>query len=269
MSVVRLALAQQAAPDDPSRRLSLLRPWCERAASDGAHLLLLPEMWSIGYAPERMNAAHAWGDEEPMLAELSGLARTHGLAIGFSYLARHRGALRNRLRLYGADGAVVLQYDKVHICAFTDGTETALQGGESFACAAVPLGGETVRVGAMICFDREFPEAGRALMRLGAELVLVPNACAMRADAEIGDARLQQLRGRALENRFAVALCNYPAPLQDGASCLIDARGRLLAWADDGPTLLMAELDLDALRHWRAEQDEVWGEAALRPACYR
>ncbi|MBX9299036.1 carbon-nitrogen hydrolase family protein [Chromobacterium piscinae] len=269
MSVIRLALAQQPAPDDPSGRLPLLRQWCEAAAADGAHLLLLPEMWSTGYAPERMNAAHAWDDDERMLAEISQLAAGLGLAIGFTYLARRDGALRNRLRLYGADGSVALQYDKVHICDFTDGTETALQGGDGFVCADVALGGETVRIGAMICFDREFPESGRSLMRQGAELALVPNACPMRDDAELGDARLQQLRGRALENRFAVALCNYPAPQYDGASCLIDARGRLLAAGGKRPGLLSAELDLAELRRWRAEQDEVWGEAALRPSCYR
>ncbi|WP_052717697.1 carbon-nitrogen hydrolase family protein [Chromobacterium vaccinii] len=269
MSVIRLALAQQPAPDDPSGRLSLLRQWCEAAAADGAHLLLLPEMWSTGYAPERMNAAHAWGDDEAILAEISQLADGLGLAIGFTYLARRDGALRNRLRLYGADGSVALQYDKVHVCDFTDGTETALQGGDGFVCADVELGGETVRIGAMICFDREFPESGRSLMRQGAELALVPNACPMREDAELGDVRLQQLRGRALENRFAVALCNYPAPQYDGASCLIDARGHLLAVAGEQTQLLSADLDLTALRRWRAEQDEVWGPDAQRPSCYR
>ncbi|AXE30931.1 carbon-nitrogen hydrolase family protein [Chromobacterium phragmitis] len=269
MSMIRLALAQQPAPGDPSRRLPLLRQWCHEAAADGAHLLLLPEMWSTGYAPERMNAVHAWDDDEPVLAVVARLSGEFGLAIGFTYLARRDGALRNRLRLYGADGSVALQYDKVHICDFTEGTETALQGGDSFVCADIALGGETVRVGAMICFDREFPEAGRALMRQGAELVLVPNACLMREDAELGDVRLQQLRGRALENRFAVALCNYPAPQYDGASCLIDAQGRLLAVADEKVQLLPAGLDLAALRRWRAEQDEVWGETALRPSSYR
>ncbi|MCD4499592.1 carbon-nitrogen hydrolase family protein [Chromobacterium vaccinii] len=242
MSMIRLALAQQPAPDDPSGRLPLLRQWCEAAAEHGAHLLLLPEMWSTGYAPERMNAAHAWDDNEAILAEISQLAAGLGLAIGFTYLARRDGALRNRLRLYGADGSVALQYDKVHVCDFTDGTETARQGGGGFVCADVALGGETVRIGAMICFDREFPEAGRALMRQGAEL--------------------------ALENRFAVALCNYPAPQYDGASCLIDARGRLLAVAGEPAQLLSADLDLAALRRWRAEQDEVWGPDAQRPSCY-
>ena len=79
----------------------------------------------------------------------------------------------------------------------------------------------------------------------------------------------QQLRGRAWENRFAVALCNYPAPQYDGASCLIDAQGRLLAAADEKVQLLSVDLGLAALRCWRAEQDEEWGETTLRPSRYR
>ncbi|UTH74760.1 carbon-nitrogen hydrolase family protein [Chromobacterium sp. IIBBL 290-4] len=269
MSRIRLALAQQGDAPEEAAFLAWLQAWCEQAAAGGAHLLLLPELWSTGYRPDKMNEAHAWHDGHPALAAIAALAQERRLAVGFTYLARHQGALRNRLRLYGADGRLALQYDKVHICDFADGTETALQGGDGFACADVALGGATVRIGAMICFDREFPEAGRALMRQGAELVLTPNACRMREDEALGDARLQQLRGRALENRFAVALCNYPAPLQDGASCLIDARGRLLALADDQAGILFADLDLSELRRWRTEQDEVWGTQALRPDCYR
>ena len=36
-----------------------------------------------------------------------------------------------------------------------------------------------VKVGAMICYDREFPESARIMMLKGAELILVPNACPM------------------------------------------------------------------------------------------
>ena len=45
-----------------------------------------------------------------------------------------------------------------------------------------------VRVGAMICYDREFPESARLLMLRGAELILTPNACPMEIN------RLSQLK---------------------------------------------------------------------------
>ncbi|OHX14213.1 carbon-nitrogen hydrolase family protein [Chromobacterium sphagni] len=265
---LQLALAQCGPPRDAGQLPAALERLCAQAARQGAELLLLPELWPIAYDSARMTAAHAWDDSHPVLAQLPRLARRHGLALGFTYLAVCDGRLRNRLRLHGADGGIAFDYDKVHICNFTGGTETALQPGGCFPCADLLLRGQTVRVGAMICFDREFPEAARTLMKQGAELILVPNACPMLSDAELGDARLQQLRGRALENRCAIALCNYPAPLHDGGSCLIDAAGRIQAQADEREQLLPARLDLTGLRRWRREQDEVWGLAALRPQCY-
>ena len=76
----------------------------------------------------------------------------------------------------------------------------------------------TVQVGAMICFDREFPESARILMLKGAELILVPNACPMEIN------RLSQLRGRAYENMLAIATCNYPETVPDcnGGSSVFD-----------------------------------------------
>ena len=75
-----------------------------------------------------------------------------------------------------------------------------------------------IKVGSMICYDREFPESARVMMLKGAELLLVPNACPMELN------RLAQLRGRAYENMLAIATCNYPAPHPDcnGHSTLFD-----------------------------------------------
>jgi len=71
-----------------------------------------------------------------------------------------------------------------------------------------------VQVGAMIRYDREFPESARILMLKGAELILVPNTCPMEIN------RLSQLRSKAFENMLAIATRNYPAAVPDcnGAS---------------------------------------------------
>lgn len=81
-----------------------------------------------------------------------------------------------------------------------------------------------VNVGAMICFEREFPESARILMLRGAELVLVPNACEMEAN------RLGQLRARAFENMVGIALANYASPQANGHSVAFDG----MAFEADG-----------------------------------
>ena len=110
----------------------------------------------------------------------------------------------------------VLTYAKVHTCDF--GHERRLTPGEGFFTTQLDTAIGPVRVGAMICYDREFPESARLLMLQGAELILVPNACPMELN------RLAQLRARSFENMAAVATCNYPLGQPDcnGRSTVFD-----------------------------------------------
>jgi N-carbamoylputrescine amidase len=73
-------------------------------------------------------------------------------------------------------GRIAFTYAKVHTCDF-DLPERALTPGEDFHVAALDTAAGEVVVGAMICYDREFPESARVLMLKGVELILVPNAC--------------------------------------------------------------------------------------------
>jgi predicted amidohydrolase len=70
--------------------------------------------------------------------------------------------------------------------------------------------GAEVRVGAMICADREFPELATQLMLNGAELIVVPNTCTW------DDIRAAGLKTRVFENLVGMAVANYPAPMNNG-----------------------------------------------------
>ena len=124
------------------------------------------------------------------------------MAIGITILEQYPEGPRNTLLLLDRHGECVLSYAKVHTCDFGD--ECRLTPGEGFHTADLDTEAGAVRVGAMICYDREFPESARILMLMGAEIVLVPNACPMEIN------RLSQLRGRAYENMIGIATCNYP-----------------------------------------------------------
>ena len=101
--------------------------------------------------------------------------------------------------LFDRYGERRLVYAKVHTCDF--GAERNLTPGDDFYVTDLDTACGIVKVGAMICYDREFPESARILMLKGAELILVPNACPMEIN------RLAQLRGRAYENMTAIARC--------------------------------------------------------------
>lgn len=130
----------------------------------------------------------------------------------------------------------------------------------------------SIKVGSMICYDREFPESARILMLQGAEMLLVPNACPMEIN------RLSQLRGRAFENMIAIATCNYPSPHPDcnGPSTLFDgivylpgmpgSRDMCIFEAGSEEGIYIAKLDVDMLRDYRKR--EVWGTNHRRPELY-
>jgi len=163
-----------------------------------------------------------------------------------------------------------MTYAKVHTCDFGD--ERFLTPGDNFFVTALDTACGKIKVGAMICYDREFPESARILMLKGAELILVPNACPMEIN------RLSQLRGRAYENMTAIATCNYPDTVPDcnGGSSVFDgvaylpnlpgSRDTCILQADGSEGIFLAKLDLDQLRSYR--QEEVHGNAYRRPKKY-
>jgi predicted amidohydrolase len=200
---------------------------CREAKTAGADLALFPEMWSIGYtfpkqslqdrAP-RFNPSEFAAVAEPAdgawVAAYRELAAELEMAIGVTYLERTSSGSRNTMSLLDARGDEVLRYAKVHLCTFH--SEGSLEPGEMFPVVDLDTAAGSVRVGALICYDREFPEAARLLMLNGAEVVLVPNACG------IDDNRMAQLRTRSFENMFAVAMANYAAPQHNGRSVVFD-----------------------------------------------
>ena len=273
MSELRIALLQiPAAGYDQVANLESGLAACRRAAELGADIALFPEMWSVGYAFERDDLerwrAQAVPREGEFVGRFASLAEDLRLAIAVTYLERGPGGPRNTLTLFDRRGREALTYAKVHTCAF-DRPEVALAPGDAFAVADLDTAAGPVRLGAMICFDREFPEAARILALRGAELILVPNACEMERN------RLGQLRARAFENGCAVVLANYPTPQYNGHSAVFDpmafgtdgeSRDTCVFEAGEEPGVFVVSLELGVLREWR--RTEVWGGAFRRPELY-
>lgn len=247
--------------------------YCRRAKAAGADIALFPEMWSCGYrVPEsaaELQALALPADGE-FVCSFGELARELQMAVGITFLEKYQPSPRNSFVLFDRFGRRVLSYAKVHTCDF--GEEKYLTAGNCFPVAGLDTAEGNVRVGAMICYDREFPESARILMLEGAELVFVPNACPMEIN------RLSQLRARAFENMFAVATVNYPAGQPDcnGHSTVFDGIAYLPETEDSRDTcvleageeegLYIADIDLRTLRAYR--ESEVHGNAYRRPEKY-
>lgn len=275
MSKLKIALLQITPCGGLEANLEKGISACREAARKGADIALFPEMWSCGYdiydRPPEVWKRDAISAESDFVRAFGKLARELGMAIGITFLEEYGSKdPRNTLVLFDRFGERRLSYSKVHTCDF--GAERELSAGEDFYTAALNTALGEIKVGAMICYDREFPESARILMLMGAELILVPNACPMEIN------RLSQLRGRAYENMTAIATCNYPETVPDcnGNSSVFDgvaylpelsgSRDTCLLQAGGAEGVYIAELDLEMLRRYR--KTEVHGNAYRRPEKY-
>jgi len=222
------------------------------AAASGADLALFPEMWSVAYAA--FQPEDALSRESPAVRRFAELARELGIAVGLTFLETTRGKPRNALLLFDRSGRTALDFAKVHLCPWGP-PDTDCSPGDGFPVCTLDTAAGPVNVGAMICFDREFPESAKLLALEGAELVLVPNACTLDVKGDpLGTLRLEQLRARAWENLVAVAMANYAAPRHDGHSCAYYPDGGTAALADEREQIVHVELDLERVRRYRKEE---------------
>ena len=261
----RVALLQIApSGNDQNRNLEKGLNRCREAKSLGADLAVFPELWNIGATQYPINTAGRESWTASAIDRRSDFFLSMNIAV--TYLEAHVPKPRNSASIINRKGEVVLNYSKVFIFNFGEGEllksdpnpgdigcDVNCSPGESFDVCVLSNGEGEVRVGAMICADREFPESASQLMRNGAELIVVPNACTWDA------IRTACLKTRAFENLVGVAMANYPTPVNNGESqaytCVPWKNGKakemLIAKAGEQEQVLLASFDVDEIRAFR------------------
>lgn len=273
----KVALLQIAAVDDQDKQLERGVQACIEAKELGADLALFPELWNIGASPAPLDAegrcrwiASAIGRESSFIQTFASLAREQKMNIAVTYLEAHQPLPRNTASILNDRGEIVLSYSKVFICDFGKdelqksnpcladiGCDVNCSPGETFDVCTLEGSEGSVQVGAMICADREFPEAATELLLNGAELIVEPNACTWD---EIRDAGLKT---RAFENFVGIAMTNYPGPSSGKSqahSCVPWRAKRavetLIAKAGEQEKILLATFDIAEIREFR--KTELW-----------
>jgi deaminated glutathione amidase len=255
---LRVALAQYLSGEEPARIVA-------EAKAASADIVLFPEMYSHGYArfdPDDAAARARWCAgahtvDSDFVSKFREAAKTHAMYVVATFLEAAEPKPFNTALLIDPGGRSLVHHRKVHICDF-DSPEVACGRGTTFAARDIEARAGRVRVGLMICMDREYPEAARALSRQRAEVLLVPNCCELAADPACGDVRIAQMRGRAFETVTGIAIANYPAPRCDGHSFAVDPFGAIIAIADEAPGLYIAIFDLAEIRRARIEDRFRW-----------
>jgi 5-aminopentanamidase len=239
------------------------------AASQGAAVVVLPELMSSGYVFESQAEARALAEppDGPTVAGWARLAAERDLVIVGGFCEAAGDEVFNSAVLVDASGLRVL-YRKAHLWDAEP---------QWFARGAAPppvVATQHGRIAVMICYDLEFPEWVRLPALAGAQLLCAPvNWPAYpRPDGE-RPAEVVRVQADAAVNRMFVAACdrvgNERGVAWVGGSVIVDADGWPLAGGSAAvtPATLLAECDLGAaLDKAVSPNNDVFGDR--RPELY-
>jgi len=246
MDITAAAIQFTVQQGDTAANLTYIREALARVAGQGAQLVVLPEMWSTGFAYR--NLAELAQQTEAVVAELQELSTRHRLVIvGSQPEPADDGRVYNTAHVID-NGRLVASYRKLHLFSLL-GEDKAFKGGDEWCLAETSLG----KIGVIICYDLRFPELSRRLALEGARVICVP--------AQWPKPRQEHwrtlLRARAIENQLYVVSCNACGMIGKldffGMSMVIDPKGELLADAGEQPGEIVAPLSWETMDAWRAQ----------------
>jgi deaminated glutathione amidase len=254
----RVAAVQTVSGDDVDANLRAVEPLVAEAAGQGAELVVLPENFAIfgARATDKVAVREADGSgvQQTFLARIAREKRIWLVGGTVPIAIADPTRIRSASLVFAPDGRRVARYDKMHMFAFSQGEErydeekTIEPGTEAVAFDA-PCG----RVGLSVCYDLRFPELYRRLGKLA--LIVVPSAFT----AVTGSAHWHVLlRARAIENQcYVLAAAQgglHPGGRRTyGHSMLIDPWGVVLAERDEGPGIVIGDIDATRLAQVRRD----------------
>ncbi len=267
--VLTVAAVQMAMAEEEADNLATAERLVRRAATQGAQVILLPELFERRYWCKDQNPGHFALAQplrgHPTIERFSALAAELGVVLPISVYERDGQATFNTVVVADADGALLGRYRKSHI---PDGPGYQ----EKFYFNPGDSGFKVFRtafaeVGMGICWDQWFPEMARCLVLEGAELLLYPSAIGSEPPDPTADTSGHWQRvmcGHAGANLVPVVAANRVGT-ETGASATVtfygssfvaDASGLLLSVASrDREEVVSATFDLAAV----AGQRRAWG----------
>ncbi|WP_349826744.1 nitrilase-related carbon-nitrogen hydrolase [Brevibacterium litoralis] len=274
---MRVSAIQLAYTDDEPVEERITRACDLVRAQHDVDLVVLPELWTAsGFGYREWGHRAETVESGPTVAAVAQAARDLGAYVHAGSIIEASPEAMDRIRAHDFDmkampvlpdgerglwntsvlvspaGEVVTTYRKIHRFGFGNGEPKLLEAGTEVVTADIEVGGRTVTLGLATCYDLRFPELFRRLVDAGTEVLVAPAAWPA---ARVREWDLMA-RARAVENEFAVVAVNtagfHARTQMGGHSVVLDAAGIELARAGVDETVLVADIDIDAIHERRA-----------------
>jgi predicted amidohydrolase len=249
---VRASVVQFCAGPDKADNIARMAPLVERAAGDGADLVVLPEKWNgTADGPALRRYAEQLDEGGETIGAMRGWAARHGILLIGGSIAIDTGeaaGVGNVSLAFGRDGDLRASYTKMHLFD-VDVAGLSYRESEGTLAGDRPVVADLdgLPVGLTVCYDLRFPELYRGLAGAGAAVLSIP----ANFTQPTGMAHWEVLlRARAIENAaFVLAPGQYGAVgggtrLSYGHSLIVDPWGTVVAHSPEGDAVVTADLDL-------------------------
>ncbi len=213
-----------------------------QAALEEAAAIVFPELHLTGYLVGERAAEMAEPVDGPSVKRVAELSLSHHIMVFMGFVEQNAsgGKPYDSVFITGSQGEILGVYQKMHLYSLEKGWFSP---GEKPLVFQSRLG----RVGPLICYDVEFPEAARMLALRGAQWLAVSTAN-MKPNEHLYDVVVQS---RALENRVWLASANRvgrEGPFEFfGRSAVSDPCGNIVAQAGGEECLLTFDIDFDQI----------------------
>lgn len=225
-----LAVQISSVIGDKHANFEQVRTLVEDNIEENTDLVVLPEVWTVGWACDKFRSSAENIKESETVNFLAEIAKKYNsyVAGGSFITVNDFGEYYNTMPFLDRNGSLVATYDKMHLFSYYGCDEGKfVTAGKNPVCVKLDNG---IKVGLTICYDIRFPELYRAYRKVGADLFI--NSAAWSVTKPVPWEVLT--KSRAVENQTYMVALTQSGELPDGDfnighSRIIDYKGETIS----------------------------------------
>jgi len=254
---MKIALVQMKMNHDLKANLKNSLASMEKAAENGANLIVFPELQLSPFFPQRPagdTVQYQVTIDHESVEKIRAKSTELGTVTIPNIYLKEKSGMYDACPVIEKTGKVLGISKMVHIVQIPqfyeqDYYEPSDTGFRVYDTSAG-------KIGVVICFDRHYPESIRTCVLQGAQIIVIPTAIVKGEPLETFE---WEVRLAAWHNNVFIAMCNRVG-IEDemnfcGGSLVVDPDGTVIAQADDSEQILFADIDFSLINSSREKRD--------------